>query len=62
VGEYRIAVAYFDAGTAAQTEARVDVVVREGTPDEQRMTFPVTLTRQDETLEVATVRVGPAFE
>jgi uncharacterized protein YfaP (DUF2135 family) len=65
LGEYRIAVAYYEASRArraAQTEARVEVRVRGGTPYERRMTFPVTLTNEGQTLEVGSVLMGRARE
>jgi uncharacterized protein YfaP (DUF2135 family) len=62
LGEYRIAVAYYDAGRAPQTEARVEVIVREGTPHERRYVFPVTFTHEDEMLEVGTFFVDRPVE
>jgi uncharacterized protein YfaP (DUF2135 family) len=62
LGEYRIAVAYYDAGRAAQTEARVEATVRGGTPFEMRYSFPVTLTHEDEILEVGTLFIDRAVE
>lgn len=57
LGEYRIGVAYYDAGHAAQTEALVEVVLREGTASERRYHFPVTLTHEGETLDVGSFLV-----
>jgi uncharacterized protein YfaP (DUF2135 family) len=62
IGEYRIAVAYHDAGRAAQAEAVVEVILREGLASERRYRFPVTLTHQGETLEVGSFLVDRPIE
>jgi len=62
VGTYRFAVAYYDAGRAGQTEANVEVVLREGTPAERRYQFPITLTHEGETLEVGSFLVEQPME
>jgi uncharacterized protein YfaP (DUF2135 family) len=62
LGEYRIAVAYRDAGRAAQTEALVEAILREGTSSERRYQFPVTLTHEGEILEVGSVLVDRPLE
>lgn len=62
LGEYRISVAYYAAGRAAQTEANVEVVLREGRPSERRLQFPITLTHEGETLEVGSFLVDRPLE
>jgi uncharacterized protein YfaP (DUF2135 family) len=62
LGEYRFAVAYYDAARAAQTEALVEVILREGTPSERRYQFPVTLTHEGEMLEIGSVLVDRPLE
>lgn len=62
LGTYRFTVAYYDAGRAAQTDANVEVVLREGTPTERRYQFPVTLTHEGETLEVGSFLVEQPLE
>jgi uncharacterized protein YfaP (DUF2135 family) len=62
LGEYRIAVAYYDAAHVAQTEAVVEVILREGTASERRYQFPVTLTHEGETLEVGSFLVDRPLE
>jgi uncharacterized protein YfaP (DUF2135 family) len=62
LGTYRFTVAYYDAGRAAQTDANVEVVLREGTPGERRYQFPITLTHEGETLEVGSFLVEQPLE
>lgn len=62
LGEYRFTVAYYDAGRAAQTEAVVEVILREGTPYERRYQLPVTLTQEGETVEVGSFLVDRPLE
>jgi uncharacterized protein YfaP (DUF2135 family) len=62
LGEYRLAVAYYDAGRARQTEALIEVFIREGTPAERRLRFPVSLSREGESLEVGTFFLERAHE
>jgi len=62
LGTSRFTVAYYEAGRAPQTEANVEVVLREGTPAERRYQFPVTLTHEGETLEVGSLVVEQPLE
>lgn len=62
LGEYRLAVAYFDAARASKTEAQVEVVVRQRTPHERRYSFPITLTHQGELVEVGSFVVDRPIE
>lgn len=61
-GEYRVAVACYDSGAAPQTDATVEVIVREGTPDERRYRFPVTFTHEGDTVEVGGFFLDRALE
>ena len=62
LGEYRLSVAYYDAGRAAKTEAQVEILVREGTPYERRYLFQITLTHEGELVEVGSFMVDRPFE
>lgn len=62
LGEYRLSVAYYDAGRAAKTEAQIEVVVREGSPHEERHLFQVTLTHEGELVEVGSFVVDRPIE
>ncbi len=62
LGEYRLSVAYYDAGRAAKTEAQVEVVVREGSPHEERHLFQVTLTHEGELVEVGSFVIDRPIE
>lgn len=62
LGEYRLSVAYYDSGRAAKTEAQVEVVVREGSPHEERHLFQVTLTHEGELVEVGSFVIDRPIE
>ena len=62
LGEYRVAVACYGARGAAHVEARVEVVLREGTASERRTVFPATLTHEGETVEVGTFLVDSPLQ
>jgi len=62
LGEYRLAVAYRDSGRGGQTNARVEVILREGTPFERRYQFPVTLTQEGEMAPVGSFFIERPIE
>jgi uncharacterized protein YfaP (DUF2135 family) len=58
-GTYKVLVAYYSDHGNAQTEVKVDVLVREGTDREERFTFKKMLTRTGDKFEVGQFEVKP---
>ncbi len=61
-GTYKMLVDYFSDHGHAQTEVKVDVLVREGTDREERHSFRVMLTRTGGKFEVGSFEVKPRRE
>lgn len=59
-GEYRVAVSYYDAAGVPQTESVVTAILHGGTPDERRLRFPVVMTREGETVDLASFQFDRA--
>jgi uncharacterized protein YfaP (DUF2135 family) len=62
VGTYAVLVDYFSDHGNAQTEVKVDVLVREGTDREERHSFRKMLTRTGGKFEVGTFEIKPRRE
>ena len=61
-GTYQVLVDYFSDHGHAQTEVKVDVLVREGTDREERHSFRVMLTRTGGKFAVGTFEIKPRRE
>jgi uncharacterized protein YfaP (DUF2135 family) len=56
-GEYHVSVAAYDLANVPETHAEVQVVIRGGTSEERRLSFPITITHEGETTEIGTFAI-----